>query len=54
VKVYFTRAKRKDNYKLKMMLEGSELKNKERKPNGIVEWIQGKPNKNMKKRLKMK
>jgi len=32
VKVHFTRAKGKDNYKVKMMLEGAELKNKENKP----------------------
>jgi len=30
--VHFTKAKGKDNYKVKMMLEGAELKNKEKKP----------------------
>ena len=50
--VHFTRAKGKDNYKVQMMLEGVELKNKERKPNRIAEWKQGKPNKNMIQRIK--
>ena len=36
-----------------MMLEGAELKNKEKKPNRISEWNQGKPNKNMIQRVKM-
>jgi len=53
VKVHFTKAKGKDNYKVKMMLEGAKLKNKEKKPNRIVEWKQGKPNKNMIQRVKM-
>jgi len=52
VNVHFTRAKGKDNYKVQMMLEGVELKNKERKPNRIAEWKQGKPNKNMIQRIK--
>jgi len=53
VKVHFTRAKGKDNYKMRMMLECAELKNKGRKPNRIVEWKQRKPNKNMIQRVKM-
>jgi len=53
VKVDFTRAKGKDNYKVEMMLEGVKIKNKERKSNRIVEWKQGKPNKNMIQRVKM-
>ena len=36
-----------------MMLEDAELKNKEKKPNRIAEWKQGKPNKNMIQRVKM-
>jgi len=32
VKVHFTKAKGNDNYKVKMMLEGAKLKNKEKKP----------------------
>jgi len=35
------------------MLEGAELKNKEKKPNRIAEWKQGKPTKNMIQRVKM-
>jgi len=46
VNVHFTKAKGKDNYMVNMMLEGAELKNKEKKPNIIVDWKQGKPNKN--------
>jgi len=53
VKVHFTRAKGKDNYKVKTILEGAKLKNKERKSNRIVEWKQGKPNKIMIQRVKM-
>jgi len=51
VKVHFTRAKGKDNYKVKMMLEGAELKNKEKKPNRIAKWKQGKPNRIMIQRV---
>jgi len=47
VKVHFTRVKGKDNYMVNMVLEGAELKNKDKKPNRISEWKQGKPNKNM-------
>jgi len=47
VNVHFTIAKREDNYVVNMMLEGAKLKNKGKKPNRIVEWKQGKPNKNM-------
>jgi len=36
-----------------MILEGAELKNKEKKPNRITEWKQEIPNKNMIKRVKM-
>jgi len=32
VKVHFTKEKGKNNYKVKMMLEGVELKKKEKKP----------------------
>jgi len=53
VNVHFTREKGKDNYKVKMMLEGAKLKNKEMKPNRISEWKQVKPNKNMIQRVKM-
>jgi len=53
VKVHFIKAKGKNKYKVKMMLEGLELKNKENKPNRIAEWKQGKPNKNMIQRVKM-
>jgi len=37
VKVHFSKGKEKDIDKVKMMLEGAELKNKEKKPNRIVE-----------------
>ena len=53
MKVHFTRAEGKDNYKMRMMLECVELKKKERKPNRIVEWKQGEPNKNMIQKVKM-
>ena len=53
MKIHFTRAKGKDNYKVKMMLDSAKLKKKERKPNRIAEWKQGKPNKNMIQRVKM-
>jgi len=43
VKVHLTRTKGKDNYKVKIMLEGVELKNKGKKPNRIAKWKQGKP-----------
>ena len=42
MKVHFIKAKGKENYKVKMMLEGAKLKNKENKPNRLVEWKQGK------------
>ena len=54
MKVHFTKAKEKNNYKVKMMLEGAKLKNKEKNQNRIAEWKQGKPNKNMIQRVKMK
>jgi len=44
------KSKRKRQWKNK---EGAELKNKERKPNRIAKWKQGKPNKNMIQRVKM-
>ena len=35
-----------------MMLVGADIKNKEKNPNRIAEWKQGKPNKNMIQRVK--
>jgi len=53
MKVHFTKAKGKDNYKANMMLIGAELKNMKRKTKEALSNGIKKQNKNMIQRVKM-